>query len=62
VPLAEYTREHIEHEYYTKKACAPRCTVSCVQQVAMMDFWRGPQTRKAFRPLESLVQLRSVRH
>jgi MoaA/NifB/PqqE/SkfB family radical SAM enzyme len=59
IPLAEYTGEHIEHEYYTMKSCAPRCTVSCVQQVAMMDFWRSPQDRKAFRPLESLVQLRS---
>jgi MoaA/NifB/PqqE/SkfB family radical SAM enzyme len=59
IPLDEYTRAHIEHEYYTKKACAPRCTVSCVQQVAMLDFWRGPQTRKAFKPVESLVQLQS---
>jgi MoaA/NifB/PqqE/SkfB family radical SAM enzyme len=59
IPLAQYGREHIEHEFYTRKACAPHCTVSCVQQVAMMDFWRGAQNRKAFRPLESLVQLRS---
>ncbi len=59
IPLDDYTPAHLEHEYYTKKACAPRCTVSCVQQVAMLDFWRGPQTRKAFKPLESLVQLRS---
>ena len=60
IPLAQYTREHIEHEYYTNKACAPRCTVSCVQQVAMLDFWRDPQTREAFNPAESLVQVRSV--
>jgi MoaA/NifB/PqqE/SkfB family radical SAM enzyme len=60
IPLQKYTRDHIEHEFYTDKSCAPRCTVSCVQQVAMIDFWRGPQTRKAFKPLESLVQLRST--
>lgn len=62
IPLADYTREHIEHEFSTQKSCAPRCTVSCVQQVAMVDFWRGPQTRTAFKPLESLVQLRTPAH
>jgi len=59
IPLEQYTRDHIEHEFRTEKSCAPRCTVSCVQQVAMIDFWRGPQTRKAFKPIESLVQLRT---
>ena len=62
IPLADYTREHIEHEFSTQKSCAPRCTVSCVQQVAMVDFWRVPQTRTAFKPLESLVQLRTPAH
>lgn len=57
IPLAQYTRRHIEHEYSTQKACAPRCTVSCVQQVALLDNWRDPQTRQAFEPLPSLVQL-----
>jgi len=33
-------------EYATKKFCAPRCTVSCVQQVAKLDNWRDPQTLK----------------
>lgn len=46
VPLEEYTAEHIRREYRTKKACAPFCTVSCVHQVSMMDFWRGPQELK----------------
>lgn len=60
IPLEEYTREHLEHEYHTRKSCASRCTISCVQQVAMLDNWRYPQTRKAFeKPLESLVQLQS---
>lgn len=48
IPLAEYTRRHLEHEYLTEKSCAPRCTVSCVQVVGMIDNWRDPQTRKAF--------------
>src|SRR2546427_553370 len=59
IPLDEYTPAHLEHEFFTRKACAPCCTVSCVQQVAMIDFWRGPQTRKAFKPAEPLIQLQS---
>jgi MoaA/NifB/PqqE/SkfB family radical SAM enzyme len=59
ISLDEYTPAHLEHEFHTQKACAPRCTVSCVQQIAMMDCWRAPQTRPGFSPVESLVQLRS---
>ncbi|HEV2304968.1 MAG TPA: radical SAM protein [Candidatus Acidoferrales bacterium] len=44
IPLAEYSRERRHREYYTKKSCAPRCTVSCVHQVAVLDNWRGKQT------------------
>jgi len=52
VPLESYTKEDIRREYYTRKGCAPYCTVSCVQQVATVDFWRDPQTIKpARRPL-----------
>src|SRR5579862_9874199 len=35
-PLAEYTRQDIVREFNTAKPCAPRCTVSCVQQVGML--------------------------
>ncbi len=55
IPLEKYTREHLAHEYHTAKSCAPRCTISCVQQIAMLDNWRSPQTREAFVPVESLV-------
>ena len=44
VPLEEYTAEDRRREYSTKKFCAPRCTVSCVQQIAIFDNWRSPQT------------------
>ncbi|HKV28508.1 MAG TPA: radical SAM protein [Candidatus Acidoferrales bacterium] len=44
IPLAEYTPDRRRQEFYTKKSCAPRCTVSCVHQVAVIDNWRGPQT------------------
>ncbi len=60
VPLEGYTRAHLRHEYLTRKSCAPRCTVSCVQTVGLFDNWRGAQTRDAFdassapaTPLES---------
>jgi MoaA/NifB/PqqE/SkfB family radical SAM enzyme len=44
VPLAQYTSEMRRREYSTQKPCAPRCTVSCVQQIAVMDNWHDPQT------------------
>lgn len=59
IPLDQYTREHLEYEYYTKKSCAARCTISCVQQVAMLDNWRDPQTRQAFQPFAA-THARSV--
>jgi len=43
IPLSQYTPEMRHREYSTKKFCAPRCTVSCVQQVGMLDNWRDPQ-------------------
>ena len=55
IPLEKYTPEHLVHEYHTRKSCAPHCTVSCVQQVAMIDNWRSPQTRPAFVPVENLL-------
>jgi MoaA/NifB/PqqE/SkfB family radical SAM enzyme len=64
-PLAEYTKEDLRREFHTVKYCAPRCTVSCVQQVAMLDNWRAPQTlqpRPAAPPSaqsQELVQLSS---
>ncbi len=62
IPLEKYSAEDLRREYFTKKHCAPLCTVSCVQQIAVMDNWRGRQTLKpvATPPSspESLVQLR----
>jgi MoaA/NifB/PqqE/SkfB family radical SAM enzyme len=55
IPLAKYTRDHLAHEYQTQKTCAPHCTISCVQQVGMLDNWRSPQTRPAFVPVENLL-------
>jgi MoaA/NifB/PqqE/SkfB family radical SAM enzyme len=65
IPLAEYSAEDFRREYYTEKPCASLCTVSCSQQVGMLDNWRGAQTLKP-RPLAQpeqrpqLVQLSSA--
>ena len=55
IPLKAYSLQDIRREYDTKKACAPYCTVACVQRVAWFDSWRSPQTlgsvaRKAAKP------------
>src|SRR5262249_46769326 len=67
-PLGDYTAEMRHREYYTAKFCAPRCTISCVQQSAILDNWRGPQTLKPLpptpRPVAAsppLVQIGSAR-
>ena len=63
IPLDQYTPELRRREFYTRKPCAPYCTISCVQQVAMIDNWRAPQTLRGFAPLpqaapaQPLVQL-----
>ena len=46
IPLAQYTPEMRHREFYTEKFCARLCTVSCVQQVGMLDNWRARQTLK----------------
>jgi MoaA/NifB/PqqE/SkfB family radical SAM enzyme len=43
IPLEAYGRAEIEREYATPKACAPYCTINCVQWVGLADNWRSPQ-------------------
>ena len=43
IPLEQYTFADIEREYFTKKTCAPHCTVGCVQKISVIDHWRDPQ-------------------
>jgi MoaA/NifB/PqqE/SkfB family radical SAM enzyme len=49
VPLDAYSKEHLEREYNTVKACAPFCTVGCVHRVAQLDELRE-------RPLDTLQE------
>jgi MoaA/NifB/PqqE/SkfB family radical SAM enzyme len=64
IPLEKYTAADRRREYFTRKQCAPLCTVSCVQQICVMDNWRDPQTHApAVAPpssSDSLVQLTGV--
>jgi len=62
IPLAQYTPEMRHREYLTEKFCAARCTVSCVQQVGILDNWRDPQNLKPMpmapaSPPAELVQI-----
>jgi MoaA/NifB/PqqE/SkfB family radical SAM enzyme len=43
IPLEAYARSDIKREYATPKACAPYCTINCVQWVGIVDNWRSPQ-------------------
>jgi MoaA/NifB/PqqE/SkfB family radical SAM enzyme len=66
IPLAQYTPEMRHREFYTEKFCAARCTVSCVQQVGILDNWRAPQNLKPTpmtppTPQPQLVQIGSTR-
>jgi len=40
IPLENYTQEDLDREYWTRKPCAPYCTISCVHRVAMIDLVR----------------------
>ena len=64
VPLGEYTLDDMRREYLTEKACAPNCTISCVHQTSLMDFWRDPQTIPAphFEKPEPLIQIQTAGH
>jgi hypothetical protein len=44
VPLEGYTQQDVVRGYYKRKACAPFCTVACVHQISLFDFWRAPQS------------------
>jgi len=59
IPLADYGPADIAREYATPKACAPYCTINCVQRVALFDNWRYPQTgpaRLVPRPVSAAPQ------
>ena len=64
-PLADYGPADLRREYFTEKACAPHCTISCVHYVSLFDSWRAPQTLADPRPFDSasaepLLQIHSA--
>jgi MoaA/NifB/PqqE/SkfB family radical SAM enzyme len=40
-PLLDYTFDDLREQFYTKKDCAPTCTVGCVRSASRWDEWRG---------------------
>ena len=57
IPLEKYGFEDMRREYFTKKACAPACTVGCVQKVSVLDHWRDPQMDREIQPEPGAHQL-----
>lgn len=60
VPLSTYTLDDVQREYLTEKGCAPHCTISCVHQTSLIDYWRDPQIYKndgVVSAQERLVQI-----
>jgi MoaA/NifB/PqqE/SkfB family radical SAM enzyme len=56
VPIEQWSQEDLAREFVSAKACAPRCTISCVQQTSFIDFWRVPQHLKARMIPASAIQ------
>jgi pyruvate-formate lyase-activating enzyme len=50
IPLDAYTIDDIRREYDAMKPCAPFCTVSSAQRIALADSWRSPQRSRATVP------------
>ncbi len=61
-PVEEYSFEDVAREYRTQKGCAPSCTVSCVHQTSLIDFWRDAQDLAPVAlPAREFVQIQGVR-
>jgi MoaA/NifB/PqqE/SkfB family radical SAM enzyme len=57
VPIEQWTKADLAREFVSKKPCAPRCTISCVQQTSYIDHWRAPQTlRSKMVPASALIR------
>jgi MoaA/NifB/PqqE/SkfB family radical SAM enzyme len=54
IRLEDYTLARLEREWHVEKRCAPRCSLSCVHQVAFLDEIRD-------RPREMLRQMVATR-
>jgi MoaA/NifB/PqqE/SkfB family radical SAM enzyme len=60
IPLERYTSAQRQREFLTIKSCAARCTVSCVNQIAVVDGWRAPQTQETRLPVPGIHSDRVV--
>jgi MoaA/NifB/PqqE/SkfB family radical SAM enzyme len=62
IPLEKYTFADVEREYFSKKACAPQCTVGCVQRISVIDHWRDPQDTPAALNPKNVISAIDVNH
>ena len=62
IPLEKYTFDDIQREYSTKKACAPNCTVGCVQKISVIDHWRDPQESVASSNAKNVISAVDVNY
>jgi len=61
IPLKRYSVEDIRREHLTEKKCAPYCTISCVHQASLIDFWRAPQQLEPFAlPLQQPARMEEL--
>jgi MoaA/NifB/PqqE/SkfB family radical SAM enzyme len=44
IPLSEYTKDHRLREFYTRKGCEDRCTISCVRRASATDSFRRQES------------------
>ena len=56
------TKQYVQREYFTKKACAPHCTVGCVQRISVIDHWRDPQDEPAPSNPKDMIPAVNVNH
>lgn len=56
IPLTQYTVDDIKREFLTIKSCAPYCTIGCVHRVSTMDYWRKPQSGRAYSHTKRAVE------
>ena len=56
ISLTDYTVDDIRREFLTIKSCAPYCTIGCVHRVSTMDYWRKPQSGRAYSHTKRSVE------
>jgi len=54
-PLLAYGWDDLREQFYTRKPCAPTCTVGCVRTAGRFDEWRRQSIERAAPPRAAAV-------